>query len=213
LALNVINCALSNNAGNFWLFLLQSVKTHSNNNKRESYEEIAAAISDLGFQDEVYFYDVEADRASIRGAFYQFKYRPGVYADPQLVTLVPYNSNDSLEWQRVVCCKEMMHIFDSELERTDTEDEVPEFMDKLLGPLSTDDFGVADFMAAKDKVALYQCLPLLLPKAALQIARKAVNDKRATPEQVAEWANIPVKLVLLMLEPEWDSINGALIGE
>lgn len=176
-------------------------------------EEIAAEIKALGFQDEVHFYDVGADPAQIRGAFYQFTHRPGLYAEPLLVTLVPYNANDPLEWQRVVCCKEMMHIFDSDLERTDTEEEVPEFLDKLLGPLSTDDFGVADFMAAKDKVALYQSLPLLLPKAALQIARQAVREGEKTADEVAEWARIPVILVRMMLEDEWDTINGALVGD
>jgi len=175
-------------------------------------QEIADAITHLGFQDEIRFYDVEADPTRIRGVFDQFTYRPGVYADPQLVTLIPYNSSDPLEWQRVVCCKEMMHIFDSELEKTDTKDEIPDFLDKLLGPLSTDDFGVADFMAAKDKVALYQYLPLLLPKAALQVARKAVEDGLKTPEEIADWAKMPMNLVQLMLQKEWDTINGALTG-
>jgi hypothetical protein len=174
-------------------------------------DEIAAEIAALGLQDEINFYHIGADPAQIRGAFYQFTHRPGVYAEPVLVTLVPYNDDDPLEWQRVVCCKEMMHIFDSDLERTDTEEQVPEFLDKLLGPLSTDDFGAADFMAAKDKVALYQCLPLLLPRAALQIARKAVADDLKTAEEIARWAGIPVNLVIMMLQEDWDTINGALI--
>ncbi len=176
-------------------------------------DEVADAITNAGFQDQIRFYDVAADPARIRGVFDQFTYRPGVYADPELVTLIPYNSNETLCWQRVICCKEMMHIFDSELEKTDTEEEIPDFLDKLLGPLSTDDFGLADFMAAKDKVALYQCLPLLFPNAALKIAREAVQQGIKTPQEVADWAKLPLKLVELMLEEEWDTINGALIGD
>ena len=176
-------------------------------------EDIAAAIFKLGFRDNIHFFDISADLSRIRGTFYQFWYRPGVYADPLMITLVPYNKNDSLEWQRVVCCKEMMHIFDSDLERTDTKEEVPEFLDKILGPLSTDDYGVADFMAAKDKVAMYQCLPLLLPSAAIQIARQAVADEILTIEDVARKASMPASLVGIMLEKEWDTLNGIVIGE
>ena len=176
-------------------------------------EDIAAAIIKLGFQDNIHFFDISADLSRIRGTFYQFWYRPGVYADPLMITLVPYNKNDSLEWQRIVCCKEMMHIFDSDLERTDTKEEVPEFLDKILGPLSTDDYGVADFMAAKDKVAMYQCLPLLLPSAAIQIARQAVADEILTIEDVARKASMPASLVGIMLEKEWDTLNGIVIGE
>lgn len=175
-------------------------------------QEIAEAIAELGFQDEIRFFDVDADISKIHGLFYQFTHRPGVYADPELITLIPYNSNDSVEWQRVVCCKEMMHIFDSELEKTDTVDEIPDFIDKLLGPMSTDDLGLADFMAAKDKVALYQCLPLLLPKAALEVARNAVDSGSKTPADIADWAKIPERLVKFMLPKEWDTLNGALTG-
>jgi hypothetical protein len=174
--------------------------------------EIAAAIIEEGVQDEIHFVPVEADRSQIHGAFARFRYRPRVYADPIWVTHIPYNSNDSLPWQRVTCCKELVHIFDREIECTDTEEEVPEFIEKLLGPLSTEDYGIADLMAGKDKLALYQCLPLLLPRAALLVAREAVQSGRKTVEEVAEWAQMPVGLVRMMLGEQWEVLNGAIGG-
>jgi hypothetical protein len=105
-----------------------------------------------------------------------------------------------------------MHLFDRDIERTDKEDEVPSFLDKLLGPLSTDDFGLADLMAVKDKIATYQCLPLLMPKAALSIARRAVAEEKKTPQEVANWAKLPLPFVELMLDEQWETINGALVG-
>ncbi|MEZ5752286.1 MAG: hypothetical protein R3D60_10075 [Paracoccaceae bacterium] len=173
-------------------------------------EDIAAAIIRLGVADEIHFVPVAADPATIHGAFVRFRYHPVPYGDPVWVTHIPYNSADPLDLQRVVCCKEMMHIFDSDLERTDTRTEVPEFMDKLLGPLTTEDFGLADYMASKDKLAVYMCLPLLFPKAALQVAREAVKDRSRTPEEIAEWAKLPLRLVNLMIQEDWDTINGLL---
>jgi hypothetical protein len=83
-------------------------------------------------------------------------------------------------------------------------------LDRLLGRMSTDDFGVVDLMAGKDKLALYYSLPLLLPKAALDIARADVSDGRKTAEDIALEAGMPLGLVRLMLNSEWDTLNGHL---
>lgn len=171
-------------------------------------QEIADAIIGAGIQDEIHFVDVDADPAVIHGAFARFSYHKAIYGDPIWVTHIPYNSRDPLKLQRVVCSKEMIHLFDSDIERTDTPEEIYELIDKLLGPLTTDDLGLADLMAAKDKLAVYQCLPLLMPKAALQVARDAVAKGIKTPEEISEWAQIPVGLIHLMLQKEWDTING-----
>ena len=174
-------------------------------------EEIAAAGVASGCTDIVYFKGVDGeDPAQIHGAFWHYTRRPNLYAEPDYIALIPFNLNDSLPWQRVTCCKEMVHIFDSELERTDRPDEVVDLLDRLLGRMSTDDFGVVDLMASKDKLALYYSLPLLMPKAALEAARRDIAEKRKTPADVAAQAGMPLGLTLLMLNSEWDTLNGQL---
>lgn len=173
-------------------------------------DEIVAQINVIGLQDEIYLFEADTEPTKIRGAFHQFRYRPGVYADPISVTHIVYSANVPLEWKRVIAVKELVHIFDSIPAKTDTEDEVSQLLDKLVGPLSSEDYGFADLQAAKDRLALYQSLPLLLPNAALTIARKEVEDGQVTPEEVAQWACMPVELVRLMLSDDWVELNGAL---
>jgi hypothetical protein len=172
--------------------------------------EIAQAIVELGCQDEIHFVPVEADPAQIHGLVAKFRYSLGVYADSIWVAHIPYNSNDSVEMQRVTCCKELVHLFDSDLEKTDTEEEVPALIERLLGPFSSDNIGLADLMAGKDKLALYMCLPLLLPKTALQHLRQEVREGRKDANSVAALACMPVELVTMMLADNWDTLNGAL---
>jgi hypothetical protein len=173
--------------------------------------EVAEAVIAAGCTDIIYFKGVEGeDPTHIHGAFWRYTRRPGLYADPEFIALIPYNSNDTVEWQRVTCCKEMVHLFDSDLERTDKAEEVIELLDRLLGRMATDDFGVVDLMAHKDKLALYVSLPLLLPKAALEQARKDVASSIRSVEQVASEAGMPIGLVRFMLNPEWDTLNGHL---
>ena len=177
-----------------------------NTNLPVEIDDIVEAIKALGWQDEVFLFAADTDPTRVRGAFRQFTYRKGVYAEPQLVTHIVYSQNVSLAWQRVICAKELVHIYDSLAAKTDTEEEVSQLLDRLVGPLSSEDYGLVDLQAAKDRLALYQALPLLLPKASLEVAR--ANSIAA--EVVAERACMPVELVNLVMSDDWQDLNGAL---
>ena len=174
--------------------------------------EIAARVIDLGCQDEVHIFPVDCDPTVLRGAFTQFRCHEAMYGDATWVTHVVYCQNVPLEWQRVICAKELVHIYDPHAALTDTPEEVNGLLDKLVGPLSSEDYGFADLMAAKDRLALYQSLPLLLPKASLDIAREEVRQGRKTAEDIAQWACMPVEFVTLMLSEHWENLNGALFS-
>ena len=107
--------------------------------------EVRDHLIKLGIQDEIIFSPEDMDPARVRGVLYKYTTHPGMYAPPDLVSLIVYSSRLSLEWQRVVCSKEIVHIFDPPAESAKTPEEVQEFLDKLLGPLSTDDFGLPLF--------------------------------------------------------------------
>lgn len=175
-------------------------------------DEIANKIKEMGCQDEIHLFPVDCDPTVIRGVYTQFRYHAAIYSEPTWVTHIAYCQNVPLEWQRVICAKELVHIFDSNATRTDTEDDVNGLLDKLVGPLSSEDYGFTDLMAAKDRIALYQCLPLLLPSASLEIARNEVRAGQKSEQDIAEWASMPVRLVSLMLSEEWEQLNGALEG-
>lgn len=129
---------------------------------------------------------------------------------PRSVTHIVYTTQVPVAWQRVICAKELVHIFDRKAEKTDTPDEVSELIEKILGPLSTEDYGFADLQAAADRLALYQCLPLLFPTAALGQAKAAIDSGEMTVEQVAEAACIPLGFVRLILSDDWEKLNGFL---
>ncbi len=173
-------------------------------------DSIVDQIKAQSAQDEIFLYEIDTDPTKIRGIFHQFTYHKVPYGEPILVTQVGYSSNVSCEWQRVIAVKELIHIFDQKPVKTNTENEVSQLLDKLVGPLSSEIYGLADLQAATDRLALYQSLPLLMPKAALTIARQAVKDECRTPDDVAQWACMPVELVRLMLSESWINLNDQL---
>jgi hypothetical protein len=176
-------------------------------------QDIRAKIVELGIQDEIKFFEHDIDPGKLRGVYYQYTRRDGVYGDPVLCSLIVYSSRLSVDWQRVVCCKEMIHILDGQAERTKTPEEVHGLVDKLLGPLSTEDFGIADFMAAKDRLALYQALMLLFPAAARREAVERLASGEVDIESIAKWACLPTVLTKVVMSDDWPELSRELIQD
>lgn len=168
--------------------------------------EIRDAVIKLGMQDQIVFIGRPVDLQKIWGAIYQYTTHSSSYAQPDLHTIIAYNTNLPVSWQRVVCCKELVHIFDRKEERTNTPEHVVELAEKILGPMSSEDFGFGDVMALKDKIALYQSLPLLFSNTARNAAITSIGEGRQTEKSVADAAALPLPLVKLMLSDEWPGI-------
>jgi hypothetical protein len=169
-------------------------------------KELISVLVDAGIQDEIYLRPVNTDPGSLRGAIRQFRKHQGVYGEALWVTHIVYSQNSPLEWQRITCAKEIVHLFDKDIEKTDTIEEVMGLIDKLVGPLTTETFGVVDIQATVDRFAVYKCLPLLLPKAALSDAKLSVSRGELSIQEVAEAACMPSELVSIMISDEWDKV-------
>jgi hypothetical protein len=169
--------------------------------------EIRDAIVALGFQDNIRFIPCDKmNPAQLRGVFYQFTRHPRPYAEPELRTLIIYSSQMPPEWQRLVCAKELIHVMDGKAEKTKTPTELQGLIDKIIGPLSTEDFGLADVMAAKDKLAVYQALGVIFPDAARADALEAMKNGM-TRQRIMEQASIPMQFAALVLAEEWPAIK------
>jgi hypothetical protein len=107
----------------------------------------------------------------------------------------------------MVCCKEIVHVLDKQENRTRTPEEVIGLADKLLGPLSTEDYGLADFMAAQDRIALYQGLAVIFPPAAYRVARASLKAGTKTLDEIAAWSCLPKQLVTFALQDDWLSFR------
>lgn len=163
-------------------------------------------IEKCGCQDSIIFHPEELDPGVLKGLYLQYTTHAGVYTAPELVTLIIYPGNAPVEWQRIICCKEMIHVCDGRAAQTNTEEEVDALVEKLLGPLSTEDFGFADLMASVDKIALYQAIAIMFPLAARAKALQSIEDGKADDVKIAQWMQLPLDVVRLVLGKEWPDI-------
>jgi len=87
--------------------------------------DVRDVIIGSGIQDKIIFCpDNKMDCRKLLGAYYQYTTRPTIYGDPQFVSLIVFSSNQDVDWQRMICCKEMVHILDDEAEKTNTVEEL-----------------------------------------------------------------------------------------
>ncbi|MCC4296269.1 hypothetical protein [Aurantimonas coralicida] len=173
--------------------------------------DIRDAILEMGLQEKIVFSAQPIDSKELRGAYYRFKARDGVYGNVERVSLIVYSQRQELYWQRVVCCKEAMHIFDSVASSTNTPEELVALAEQLMGPVTTEAHGLAEVMAATDRLALYQAICILFPDAARDVAREAIATGTKTVEQVSDWAQLPIDLARLVLSDQWPEIREIIL--
>lgn len=165
-----------------------------------------AIVTCLQMQDEIICSPEDLDPKEVKGVFYQYTERDGVYTDPLLKTLIVYSQNVSLEWQRIICAKELVHVCDSKLSKAMSESEVEELLSRLLGKASSEDFGLADFRAAIDRLALYEGLAILFPNSARDHALALLANGQTTYALIANWIGLPIELVIFVLSEKWPDV-------
>lgn len=175
-------------------------------------EEIRDLVVTLGIQDKIIFSPEDLDSGVLRGAFYQWRESSGVYSDSTWTTLIVYPENEPIEWQRVICAKELIHLFDAEPVKTKTGEMVDQLARKIVGPFETRATSPSDLMASVDKLAQYQSFNLLFPLAARKIAREKLSRSEATYEDIATWSVLPLEVVMLVLDDHWDKLSEVLVA-
>jgi hypothetical protein len=174
--------------------------------------EIADAICNLGFQDEITFKPVPMDTADLCGVIYQYKDHTAVYGTARLVTIIAHPENAAVEDSRVICCKELLHVVDRAFEKINSRQRLDEVVKNLTerdksGP------AMSQLIALQDKMTLYRCISLLFPPAARKVAKSMHADGSRSYEQIAAWAAMPLDLVKFALREEWDEFERTYCAE
>jgi hypothetical protein len=173
-------------------------------------EEIRDVLIELGVQDKIIISAEHIDTSKLRGAYYQWREAPAPYAEPVWTTLIVYPAGEDITWQRAICAKELVHVCDKEVVKTNTPEMVLELAEKVVGPFETRMATPADLMASVDKLAQFQALNLLFPRQARKEAKARIASGQSTVEVEADWAVIPVEYALLVLGENWDSLSDLL---
>ena len=129
---------------------------------------------------------------------------------PERVAVAAYSVQQENGWQRLVCCKELIHIFDREPIRTSSKDEVVRLGHHIGGGEKFDKIDASNMQGFFDQIAVYQALAILFPFG----LREAIvtSGKTIDVPVVANHVDLPMKWVSMVLNDRWPLLRESLLA-
>ena len=143
-------------------------------------------IEEYDIVDDISIIPLDIPASELKGVHYRFLQRmepPQTGFDRKV--LIGFSRHLTVPWQRVVCCKELIHIMDGTPFRTTTRAGVDRLVPRLLSRSSIAPMGVADLGAIKDIIATYQALAVLFPEEMREHFASQFRAKKITIEKIA----------------------------
>jgi hypothetical protein len=159
---------------------------------------------ELTSQDELCYVPLDLDPQISLGHIKQYRVQNGVYnADPTWVTEIRYLKTLNVCWKRYVCCKELMHVFDNEEERTNTADKFMQLVEEIETPLPGDK---ASPMYETETRTLWMAVAILCPENLRQHFQPDWEAKKLSDYDVALELRIPEVLIKTIMSPSYETM-------
>ena len=125
--------------------------------------------------------------------------QPAPYASQETLADVYYATHLDLKWRRVVCCKELLHIFDGEEQRTFLPEHVEGLTAALVSHGTPEDL---IHQIAVEYANFFNALAVLVPLHLLEAFEAKHSSSAAAIQAMSDEFQIPVELVPLVLVPQ-----------
>lgn len=163
---------------------------------------VADYMRENGFVHDVGFSSVDMDPAVLWAQMRA--YYPKTPYDHQMPPIVDimYSKHLSKAQRRLACCKELLHILDSDEEKAHTQDEV----ETLIRQLSIPPNAGFSLPAANDKAGVVKALVILVPRDALSELKPLYDSGDLSEGELAQAFDVPVEYFRLTLWDGWTAI-------
>jgi len=174
--------------------------------------DVVDLVKAKGLQDEIEFIGVDYDTSIILGNFQKWTRRPGVYANPIYGVDIYFHRHLPLDWQRFVCCKELLHVFDPAFSLASTVEDIQKLTDRIGLPPEMHDWVKDGYPAMSDHIREYEALAVLLPMAARNQLAEPYEAGRVSLDAIARLADIPHRYVALAMHDAWPAVYERLMA-
>jgi hypothetical protein len=176
-------------------------------------EHVLPEFLKLGVKDEVYFWsDAKLDARIVRGGITHWEYPLSEQGPIVRVADITYSDKQPHEWQRLVCCKELLHLLDPENTRVAKDHDIEKLIEKIILPADLQDPFSDGIHALTDRVAITYAAAILFPLSARAKFIPRYNDGTLSLQTIAEALEIPVRHTALVLNDAWVTIHDMLVG-
>ncbi|MBY3524918.1 hypothetical protein HFN72_02825 [Rhizobium laguerreae] len=146
--------------------------------------------------------DEVIDVGIYRGMMVQWEDIP--FGDEQIRTHISVQYANSLptSWQRLICCKELIHILDAIEHRVSNELALNRLIEKIVLP--PDMVDVADGARVwSDRLAIWKALAILFPWATRELYLAPYQDDKISLAEIADEVDLPIEYVALVMDDSW----------
>jgi hypothetical protein len=145
-------------------------------------------VKELTGQDDVFFTPVELDTGILLGYMKQYRVPTVPYGESRWTTDIRYHSGLNMCWRRYVCCKELMHTFDDDRERTNSPAKYAQLLSELESPPLPTDMSPMNLSENRTK---WMALAVLCPMPVREHFRSSWQAERLSDYDVALELRIP----------------------
>lgn len=175
--------------------------------------DVIAELRARGIEHEIYFWPADINDERLKGQLVQIDYWDYPLTDANMdgptktVADIYYCKSMSEDEQRLVCCKELLHILDPAGCRAATEEEITRLFQKIGLPPEMQDAAADGAPVSSDRVALYEAVAVLFPYATRQLLMKPYKEEKITLADIARLVDIPYKYVAFVMHDVWDRVH------
>ena len=178
-----------------------------------SPNEVRDRIIEMGFSDEIHFIPSPLNSTILLGMHHSYIYRNGVYADPTVRVDITYDSIQPTALQRLVCCKELLHIFDTNTQKTTKRVDVNKLISDLSnGMKALDSFSGWSIHSLVDAITVLRAVAILFPMAARDTLIEPLNSGKISLSQISIYADLPEEFVTLVMSQSWNDLHSTILS-
>ncbi|WP_446325628.1 hypothetical protein [Blastomonas sp. CACIA14H2] len=172
--------------------------------------DVLKCLRDNGHDDDIEFIGVDLDPEILQGQIKIFWSHNGVYGEPTRCANIYYHRGHESDWQRFIACKELLHLLDSELAHTKSQQDIDLLAEKIGLPPEMQDPTSDGFQANVDRVAEWRAAAILLPLASRNLLHAAYKNGSINASDIARLADIPRRYVGLVMSDAWPGVHEIL---
>ena len=180
--------------------------------------EVARVLMEAGIEEEIIFLGVEYDVGVLRGLLVQTTEPRSAYEPGNgNISKVFYATNQPSDWQRLVCCKELLHILDPDRLQTRSREDVAGLVTKIVLPpelqaLAEGKIDSNSMQALSDHFADVRAVALLFPLKARELLLPKYTTGAISADEIVRIVGIPERYVHFAMSEFWPAVYGVIVN-
>lgn len=167
-------------------------------------DDVVAQLRHNGVEAEVYYFPADIDPNILRGQLNHWEY-PDNDGGLHSCVDIEYSKHLDEDWQRIVVCKELLHILDGDAERTDTPEKIKHLIDRIVLPPDLREPEKDGLAVLTDRIVLYIAVAILFPLATRELLKPKFDDGTISLHDISRLLCLPLRFVVLVMNDAWEN--------